>query len=106
MAQKKATTHRGLGLRLAALGALAVVVALLSMPEGASGEELWTRWGDRALTTCLKLIKGRPGRAKLEVVCDNYQEVVDEEMKMMAINVRHPQINFSIIFLLYCPTLF
>merc|ERR1712000_638653 len=45
-----------------------------------------TRCGDRALTTCLKLIKGRPGRAKLEVVCDNYQEVVDEEMKMMAIN--------------------
>jgi len=88
MAQKK-TTHRGLGLG-AALGALAVVVVLLCMPEAASGDELWTRWGDRALTTCLKLIKGRPGRAKLEVVCDNYQEVVDEEMKMMAINVCHP----------------
>jgi hypothetical protein len=73
------------------LALLFVMLVLLCMAEPVRGEEVWTRWGDRALLACLKTIKGRPGRwSKLDALCDNYQDVVEEEVRLLAINVRSP----------------
>lgn len=68
------------------VGRLLLVAVLMVL--AVSAEEMWERWADRALDTCTKLILNRKGRARLELICDNFQEVAEEELRMLAINVR------------------
>jgi hypothetical protein len=88
MARQRLLRPSGFGLLVAVT--LAMVVLMTLWVETASGEEAWLRWSDRALAQCTKLLKARKGRARLEVICENYQEVVEEEIRNLAINVLSP----------------